>query len=54
MSRFVPPFVLDTLFEQWEQSVGRPAQVYGTVQRLTGRPARTFAQWALDRAADFS
>ncbi|MET7459853.1 NAD(P)H-binding protein [Nonomuraea sp. NPDC005501] len=54
MSRFMPPFVLDTLFEQWEQSVGHPAPVYDTVERLTGRPARTFAQWAADRAADFS
>lgn len=54
MSRFMPPFILNTLFEQWEQSVGNPAQVYDTVERLTGRPARTFAQWAADRAADFS
>ncbi|MFI6793145.1 NAD(P)H-binding protein [Nonomuraea sp. NPDC050383] len=54
MSRFMPPFVLDTLFEQWEQSVGHPAAVYDTVERLTGRPARTFAQWAADRVADFS
>ncbi|MEV0195655.1 NAD(P)H-binding protein [Nonomuraea sp. NPDC050691] len=54
MSRFMPPFILNTLFEQWEQSVGNPAPVYDTVERLTGRPARAFAQWAADRVADFS
>ncbi|GLW05965.1 hypothetical protein Misp01_10950 [Microtetraspora sp. NBRC 13810] len=50
----MPPFVLDTLFEQWEKSVGHPARVYDTVERLTSRPARTFALWATDHAADFS
>jgi uncharacterized protein YbjT (DUF2867 family) len=33
-----------------------PAAAYGvtdTVERLTGRPPRTFAQWAAEHAADF-
>ncbi|MEU5880204.1 NAD(P)H-binding protein [Spirillospora sp. NPDC047279] len=54
MSRFVPPFILDTLFAGWEASVGVPAFVFPTVERITGRPARTFAQWATDHAADFA
>ncbi|MFJ4907015.1 NAD(P)H-binding protein [Streptomyces sp. NPDC093249] len=33
--------------------VDRPATVYDTVQRLTGNPARTLAQWAADHRADF-
>jgi uncharacterized protein YbjT (DUF2867 family) len=53
MSRFMPPFILDTLFEQWEASVGHPAPLFDTVEQLTGRPARTFAQWAADHTADF-
>ena len=31
----------------------RPAPVNKTVQEVTGRPARTFAQWVADHAADF-
>lgn len=53
MSRFIPPFIIDTLFAAWAAAVGVPAVVEPTVEKLTGRPARTFAQWAADRAADF-
>ncbi|MER6048658.1 NAD(P)H-binding protein [Streptomyces sp. NPDC001793] len=36
-------------------TVDAPAfPVTDTVERVTGRPARTFAQWARDHAADFS
>ncbi|RKT07993.1 uncharacterized protein YbjT (DUF2867 family) [Streptomyces sp. 3211.6] len=37
-------------------SVHRPASHRTTnhIERLTGRPARTFARWAVDRAAEFS
>jgi uncharacterized protein YbjT (DUF2867 family) len=28
-------------------------QVRDTVEKVTGRPARTFRQWARDHAADF-
>ncbi|MBB6347157.1 uncharacterized protein YbjT (DUF2867 family) [Nonomuraea muscovyensis] len=53
MSRFMPRFILDTLFEQWADSVGKPARVSGDVEKIIGRPARTFARWATDHAADF-
>lgn len=53
MSRFIPPFIIGTLFAGWAASVGVPAVVEPTFEKLTGRPARTFAQWAADRAADF-
>jgi hypothetical protein len=33
--------------------VGRSADVSPDVERITGSPARTFAQWATDHAADF-
>ncbi|MFC7330764.1 NAD(P)H-binding protein [Marinactinospora rubrisoli] len=32
---------------------GAAGQVTGTVQAVTGRPARTFAEWARDHADDF-
>lgn len=54
MSAFIPPFILDTLFTGWADSVGVPATVHATVERITGHPARRFARWAEDRAADFA
>lgn len=33
--------------------VTRPEPVTGTIGKLTGRPARSFAQWAREHAADF-
>ncbi|WP_354644058.1 NAD(P)H-binding protein [Kitasatospora camelliae] len=54
MSRFIPPFILDTLMAGSAASVGRTATVLPTVEELTGRPARSFAAWARDRAGDFA
>lgn len=54
MSRFIPPFIIDTLFDGWARSVGVPAAVHPTVEKLTGHPARTFGEWAADHFADFS
>jgi uncharacterized protein YbjT (DUF2867 family) len=42
----------DVLFAMWEQHVGTPAPVTDTVQRLTGKPPRSVAQWAADYPAD--
>lgn len=38
----------------WESFVTRPEQATDTVERLLGRPALTFRQWARDHAADFA
>ncbi|GAA1191672.1 uncharacterized protein YbjT (DUF2867 family) [Kitasatospora gansuensis] len=54
MSRFIPPFIIGTLFEGWARSVGVPALVSSDVETVTGRPARAFDEWARDRAADFA
>ncbi|MET9338616.1 NAD(P)H-binding protein [Nonomuraea sp. NPDC003804] len=37
----------------WGGFVAAPEQVTDAVERLTGRPARSFAAWAADHAADF-
>jgi uncharacterized protein YbjT (DUF2867 family) len=37
----------------WASLVASPETVTGTVEEVTGKPARTFAQWATDHAADF-
>jgi uncharacterized protein YbjT (DUF2867 family) len=37
----------------WASLVDTPEPVTGTVEEVTGRPARPFAQWAADHADDF-
>lgn len=48
-----PAQVVDSLLQMQAASVGRPAPVTDTVERVTGKPARTFREWAIDHAADF-
>jgi uncharacterized protein YbjT (DUF2867 family) len=36
----------DVLFETWQQHVGTPAPVTDTIERVTGRPPRSLAEWA--------
>jgi uncharacterized protein YbjT (DUF2867 family) len=40
--------------DYWASLVDHPEPVTGTVEQLTGSPARTFAQWARDHAAEFA
>ncbi|MFE7898044.1 NAD(P)H-binding protein [Streptomyces sp. NPDC057424] len=49
----MPTEFADTVLTYLAAGVDRPAPVEDTVLRVTGRPARTFAQWAADHAADF-
>ncbi|MFG1889794.1 hypothetical protein ACGFIR_18240 [Micromonospora sp. NPDC049051] len=52
-----PGEVADWLFATWAESARNPTptnQAWAdVVPHLTGRPARTFAQWANGHAADF-
>ncbi|MES4901053.1 MULTISPECIES: NAD(P)H-binding protein [unclassified Streptomyces] len=50
----VPADIADSLLRMFAESVGRPAEISPETERITGRPGRTFAQWASDRAAAFS
>jgi uncharacterized protein YbjT (DUF2867 family) len=43
----------DMLLNAWSAAVGIPAYVTDTVEHITGRPARTFRQWAADHADAF-
>ena len=54
MGRFVPAPVLTSLLDQWAASVDRPVTVTDTVERVTGRPARTFRQWAEEHLGAFA
>ena len=38
----------------WATLVDAPERATDDVERVTGRPARTFAQWARDHADDFA
>jgi uncharacterized protein YbjT (DUF2867 family) len=49
----VPPQMLERLLRTFQETVGVPPEITGTVEKLTGTPARTFAQWARDHAEDF-
>jgi uncharacterized protein YbjT (DUF2867 family) len=53
LGRTIPSIGVETFLRQWAARNGTPAQVSGIVEEVTGRPARTFAQWAVDHAGDF-
>lgn len=46
------PFV-GALMARYAREIGRPASVTGEVERILGRPARTYAQWVADHADAF-
>ncbi|MER6220128.1 NAD(P)H-binding protein [Streptomyces sp900105755] len=48
-----PPAMLQGLLKTFGATVGVPPEITGTVEEVTGSPARTFGQWAADHAADF-
>ncbi|MHA6760774.1 NAD(P)H-binding protein [Streptacidiphilus sp. PAMC 29251] len=54
LSFHVPEPVIDALFTQWSESLDGPVAVSGAVEKLTGRPGRTFAEWVGDHRADFA
>ncbi|GAB3870794.1 hypothetical protein GCM10029964_005950 [Kibdelosporangium lantanae] len=48
------PEIVETMLGYLKSQVGQAAEVLTTVEEVTGRPARTFAEWAVDHKADFS
>jgi uncharacterized protein YbjT (DUF2867 family) len=46
------PFV-EALMARYARGVGQAAPISGEVQGILGRPARTYAEWVADHAADF-
>ncbi|WP_433136485.1 NAD(P)H-binding protein [Actinomadura nitritigenes] len=53
LARWGPPEVAEALIRHSVAAIDAPPPVTGDVERITGRPARTFAEWARDHAADF-
>lgn len=46
--------ILDSLMSYWASRVGIPYPTNDRVERLTGHPGRTYAQWLAEHAASFS
>ncbi|AOS63195.1 SDR family oxidoreductase [Actinoalloteichus hymeniacidonis] len=53
LSVWLPARFIDVMIDGLEQSVQSPIPALPTVQEITGRPPRSFRQWAADHAADF-
>ncbi|MBP2327890.1 uncharacterized protein YbjT (DUF2867 family) [Kibdelosporangium banguiense] len=53
MIRYAPPAIVDAVLGQLAAAVTHPVGVTHAVQEVTGRPPRTFAEWATEHAADF-
>jgi hypothetical protein len=41
------------LLARYARGVGRPAPFTGEVEKILGRPARSYAEWVADHAAAF-
>jgi uncharacterized protein YbjT (DUF2867 family) len=48
-----PPSVVDGILNAHAEFVTKPELITPTVEEITGAPARTFREWAIDHAADF-
>lgn len=53
MAGWADPAWVDSALDHWADLVERPEIALGTVEQLTGHPARPFAVWAFDHAHDF-
>lgn len=53
MVRYAPAVIVDAVLGQLAAAVTEPVGVTDDVRRVTGRPPRTFAEWAAEHAADF-
>jgi len=48
-----PASAVNMLLDAWAAAIGEPAFVTSTFAEITGAPARTFHEWAMDHAAEF-
>jgi uncharacterized protein YbjT (DUF2867 family) len=49
----VPEAFVEALMARYAREVGQPAPLSVEVERILGRPARTYAEWVADHAAAF-
>jgi uncharacterized protein YbjT (DUF2867 family) len=48
------PDIIETRIRYYVEALDGPVEVDGTVEKILGKPARTFAEWAVDHKADFT
>ncbi|MBE1590621.1 NAD(P)H-binding protein [Nonomuraea angiospora] len=53
MGRTVPAVGVEVIMKQWAARDGIPAPTSTVVEKVTGHPGHTFAEWAADHADDF-
>ena len=49
----IPEAFVEALMARYAREVGQPAPVTGEVERVLGRPARTYAEWVADHTVAF-
>jgi uncharacterized protein YbjT (DUF2867 family) len=54
LAMMFPPPVADLLLDAYAAAVGLPAVVTSTVLEVTGAPARSLHDWAIDHVGDFA
>lgn len=53
LSETIPAIGVEAVMAGWKAGTTEPPPVSTITEEFTGRPARTFAQWAKDHATDF-
>jgi uncharacterized protein YbjT (DUF2867 family) len=48
------PEIIETRIRHYVEALEGPVEIDGTVEKVLGKPARTFAEWAVDHKADFT
>jgi hypothetical protein len=51
---YMPQPIVKMLLDCWRDTVETPDEVFPSVMQLTGRPARTLAEWAREHAGAFA
>ena len=54
LGRMDTPEIIETRIRYYVDALEGPAEIDGTVEKVLGKPARTFAEWAVDHKADFT
>ncbi|MBF9133059.1 NAD(P)H-binding protein [Plantactinospora sp. S1510] len=53
MAQSMPDFAVTAILRTWAAAGDRPVEISSLIPQILGRPARTFADWAIDHADDF-
>ncbi|MFE4023820.1 hypothetical protein ACFXPZ_41615 [Streptomyces sp. NPDC059101] len=53
VGRTMHPVVAETIVSQWAAANGVPVLTSVIAEKITGAPAHTYAQWAVDHSDDF-